>query len=69
MKQLDERGIPGTFVVTNEFKQAAEFQCNALGYEPGIVWLPHPIQNRTAEELRELAEDIIDRVLAMITAS
>lgn len=32
------------------------------------MWVPHPIQNRTAAELEQLAEDAIDPILAMITA-
>lgn len=67
MKNLDELGVPGTFVVTTEFRDAAEVQSKALGYRPGIVWVPHPIQNRTRDELREIAEAAIERVIEMIT--
>ena len=48
MKDLDERGVPGCFVVTTEFEQAADSQSRSIGFEPAIVWTPHPIQNRTA---------------------
>ncbi|MXW67246.1 MAG: hypothetical protein F4Z72_09645 [Gemmatimonadales bacterium] len=68
LRDLDERGIPGCFVVTTEFEQAARSQSRTLGFEPGIVWVPHPIQNRTAGELEALADEAIDPILAMITA-
>ena len=67
MKNLDELGVPGAFIVTTEFRQAAEVQSNALGFRPGIVWVPHPIQNRTKAELRRIAEGAVDRVIEMIT--
>jgi len=30
--------------------------------------VPHPIQNRTADELEALADEAIDPIMAMITA-
>ncbi len=27
-----------------------------LGYDPAYVWVPHPIQDRTDDELRALAD-------------
>ena len=68
MKELDARGIPGCFVVTTEFAQAAASQSRSIGFEPAIVWVPHPIQNRTAAELEQLAEDTLEAILAAITA-
>ena len=65
---LDGRGIPGISVVTTEFRDAINAQSLALGFEPAIVYVPHPIQNRTAEELRKIADDIIEPALAMLTA-
>ena len=67
MKELDERGVPGTFVVTTEFREAAESQANALGFEPAIVWVDHPIQNRTPAELEALADRAVDSILETIT--
>jgi len=63
---LDDRGIPGCFVITTEFVDAAATQAQALGFEPGIVWAPHPVQNRTKEELTQIAVDIVDDVLEML---
>ncbi|MDA0656233.1 MAG: hypothetical protein O2912_07510 [Proteobacteria bacterium] len=54
--------------MTTEFRDAAEFQSKALGFEPGIVWAPHPIQNRTEEELSQIAQDVLEDVLAMLVS-
>ena len=53
---LDGRGIPGVSIVTQEFANAVEVQAKALGFDPAIVYVPHPIQNRTPEELAEIAD-------------
>jgi hypothetical protein len=65
---LDDRGVPGCFVVTTEFREAAKQQASTLGFEPAIVWVPHPIQNRTSAELERIAEESIESILAAITA-
>ena len=56
------------FLVTTEFKDAAAIQSKALGFEPGILWMPHPVQNRTAEELKEIAAESVAGILEMITS-
>ena len=66
---LDSRGIPGVSVVTTGFTDAVAAQSQALGFEPAIVYVPHPIQNRTAEELDQIADKAIESALAMLTAA
>ena len=61
--------MPGVFLVTTEFKDAAATQSKALGFDPGILWMPHPIQNRTTDELKKLAEDAVPKILEMITST
>ena len=65
---LDGRGIPGVSVVTEAFRDAVDAQAQALGFEPAIVYVPHPIQNRTADELKKIADDSIEPLLALLTA-
>jgi hypothetical protein len=60
---LDGRGIPGVSVVTTEFADAVEVQSKALGFDPAIVYVPHPIQNRTPAELAQIADDTIAPLL------
>jgi len=65
---LDARGIPGGMIATTHFEEAAKAQGKALGFDPAIVYVPHPIQDRTDAELRDIADQALDSVLAMITA-
>jgi hypothetical protein len=56
-------------VSSTAFVQAADAQSKALGYEPTIVWVPHPIQDRTDEELRALADRAFDEIVARMTGA
>ena len=66
---LDSRGIPGVSIVTTGFTDAVAAQSQALGFEPAIVYVPHPIQNRTAQELDQLADAAIESALGLLTAA
>jgi hypothetical protein len=66
---FDGRGIPGISVVTTGFTDAVAVQSKALGFEPAVLYVPHPIQNRTADELKQIADDAIEPALRMLTAS
>ena len=68
MKDLDGRGIPGAMLATTEFEDAANTQAKSIGFMPAVVYVPHPIQNRTKEELAEIAEKAIEPILANITS-
>ena len=61
--------MPALIVATTAFVQAAEVQSKALGYDPTIVWVPHPIQDRTDPELRALADKAFDEIVTRMTAS
>ena len=63
---FDELGLPGVSVVTTEFKDAVAVQSKALGFDPAIVYVQHPIQNRTAAELAALADGAIESALASL---
>ena len=66
---FDSRGIPGVTVVTTGFTDAVEVQAKALGFEPAVVYVPHPIQNRTADELARIADDAIEPVLRLLQSA
>ncbi len=55
-------------IATTAFEQAADAQARALGFEVGIVYVPHPIQDRTTAEVRAIAEAAFDDILGLITA-
>ena len=63
MADLESRGIPAVGIATTEFAQAAESQAKALGTDPAYVFVPHPIQDRTDEELHALADAYLDEML------
>lgn len=66
---FDSRGIPGVSVVTTGFTDAVKVQSTALGFEPAVIFTPHPIQNRTADELKQIADDVIEPVLKLLQAA
>ena len=66
---FDSRGIPGISVVTTGFTDAVEAQSKALGFDPAVLYVPHPIQNRTAAELAKIADDAVEPALRLPTAS
>jgi hypothetical protein len=61
---LDRRGVPGCAVITTPFKDAAASQGGALGFDPEVIWVAHPVQNLTSAQLRGLAESAVEGVLA-----
>jgi hypothetical protein len=68
MLDLDTRGVAGAMIATTAFREAAAAQGRSLGFEPAVVWVPHPIQDRTDEELHALADGALDEILATLTA-
>jgi len=65
---LERRGIPGVFVASAEFVQAAEAQSTSLGFAAvARVFTPHPIQDRTDDEMRTYADEAYDEIVAALT--
>jgi hypothetical protein len=65
---LERRGVPGVFVASSEFVQAAESQSTSLGF-PSVarVFTPHPIQDRTDDEMRAYADHAFADIVAALT--
>ena len=63
---LESRDIPGVFVASSEFTDAARTQAKALGCDPLAVYVPHPIQDRTDEEIQALADSALESILKSI---
>ena len=63
---LESRGVPAGFVASTEFVDAAIAQASSLGIEPASVFVQHPIQDRTDEEMVQLARNAINDIVAMI---
>ena len=68
ISDLELRGVPGVFVASEEFVTAAETQSRSLGYSAiARVFTPHPIQDRTDDEMRAYADAAFDEILAAVT--
>ena len=65
---LEGRGVPGVVVASAEFVDAAGAQARALGADPECVFVPHPIQDRTDEEMRALADGAAEAILRALSA-
>ena len=66
MVDLEDRGIPSVFVSTVEFVDAANVQAKALGTIASAVYVEHPIQDRTDEELTALADKALEEIVAAL---
>ena len=65
---LESGGVPGVMIASNEFVDAATAQAGALGADPARVFVAHPIQDRTDDELRALADSALDEILRRLLA-
>jgi hypothetical protein len=65
---LEVRGVPSVFVASAVFVPAAEAQATALGLQVARVFVEHPIQDRTDDEMRILAEKAVEEILEQLRA-
>jgi hypothetical protein len=58
------QGIPAVFIASTEFIDAADVQSKALGL-PDVkrIFVPHPIQDATDDEMRARADAIVDQII------
>ena len=66
MVALEGAGIASVMVASAEFVTAAQAQSDALGVSPMRVFVPHPIQDRTDDEMRAIADDAFDEILGRL---
>jgi hypothetical protein len=65
---LEASEVITAFVASTEFVSAADAQARAFGYSTvPSVFVPHPIQDRTDDEMRALAERALPEILAAVT--
>lgn len=55
------------FVASAEFVDAADAQARSLGFDAARVFVPHPIQDRTDDEMAALADEFVDAIVAAVT--
>ena len=70
INDLEIRGVPSVFVASMEFVQAAVAQSASLGFPTmARVFTPHPIQDRTDDEMRAYADAAYDEIVASVTTA
>jgi hypothetical protein len=66
---LEDRGVPSVFISTVEFIDAADVQAKALGTVASAVYVEHPIQDRTDEEMALIADKAVDEIVSKLVAA
>jgi len=66
---IERRGVPGVFVASSVFVDAATNQGDALGFQPARVFVEHPIQDRTDDEMRTIAEKAVEALIERLTTA
>jgi alkanesulfonate monooxygenase SsuD/methylene tetrahydromethanopterin reductase-like flavin-dependent oxidoreductase (luciferase family) len=68
--KLESLGIAAVPVATHEFMTAARAQAAALGRaDLDAVYVQHPIQDQTPQEIAAKAEAVIGEIVARLTIS
>ncbi len=67
--ELEGQGVPAVLVASAAFEETAREQAKRLG-QPALarVFVPHPVQDRTDDELRAMARAAVDETLGRLTA-
>jgi len=61
--------VPGMFIASEQFVDAAIAQSTSLGFASvARVFTPHPIQDRTDDEMIAYADAAFDDILAAVTS-
>ncbi len=68
MLEIDRRGLPAVAIFSEEFQSGVEAWRAVHGFDAGAIFVRHPIQPLTDEEVHGRADDVFDQVLAAITA-
>jgi hypothetical protein len=63
---LEARGLPSVYIATVEFEDGGAHQARALGADPAAIFVEHPIQDRTDDEMREIADGAVDRIVSAL---
>ena len=68
INDFELRGIPSMFIASDQFVDAAEAQSTSIGF-PAVsrIFTPHPIQDRTDDEMLTYADVAFDQILDNLT--
>jgi hypothetical protein len=67
--EFERVGKPGVLIASAAFVSASEREAAKIGH-PDLrrVFVPHPVQDRTDEEMRAMAREAVDEIVAGIAA-
>ncbi len=68
INDLELRGIPSMFIASEQFVEAAIAQATSIGF-PAVsrIFTPHPIQDRTDDEMLTYADVAFDQIVDELT--
>ncbi len=67
--RLENLGIPAVPVATTEFMSSARIQAGALGRAGfDAVYVPHPIQDQTPQQIAARADAVAKEIVRRLTA-
>lgn len=66
---FETQQVPAVFIASSAFTGAAQTQADALGL-PDVrrIFVPHPIQDATDDEMRAKADAVVEQVVAALSA-
>lgn len=67
INNFERSGLPGVFVASAPFVDAAALQAERLGFDAARVFVEHPIQDRTDEEMYVIANRAVDELIGLLT--
>ncbi|MDA0220388.1 MAG: hypothetical protein O3B22_12575 [Proteobacteria bacterium] len=67
MLEIDRRGLPAVAVFSEEFRSGVEAWRAVHGFDAAAVFVRHPIQPLTDEEVHGRADEVFEEVMAAIT--
>ena len=66
---LESFGVPGVIVASTEFREAVIQGSRGLGFDPAVVYVQHPVQDRSDREMVDLAELAFPELLSNLMAA
>ncbi len=68
MLEIDRRGLPAVAIFSEGFRSGVEAWRAVHNFDAGAVYIPHPVQPLTDEEVHGRADEVFEQILAAITA-
>ena len=66
MLEIDRRGLPGVVLISEEFRSGVDAWRGLHGFDAATVFVRHPVQPLSRSELRDRADEVVERVVAAL---